>query len=126
MMKKVKVIICGKEYTMQTASAPNYVYGLARTLETKINRTMDSLGVSQYNASIMAALSALDDLNKANQQLQEITEQTKHYVDEAGRARMERDALAKELELMRAKVQQLENSLKLKRLAESLNSNENS
>ena len=121
MMNKVKVVICGKDYVMQTAEAPNYVYGLARTLENKITGSMDKLGVSQYNAAIMAALSALDDLNKANQHLEEITEQTKNYVNEAGRARMERDAALKEIETMRAKIEQLENSLKLKKLAESIN-----
>ena len=126
MMQKVKVVICGKEYVMQTSAAPNYVYGLARTLETKINTSMDKLGVSQYNAAIMAALSSLDDLSKANQQLQEMTAQMKDYVDEAGRARMERDAALKEIELMKAKMQQMENALKLKKLAESLNSNEKS
>lgn len=121
MMNKVKVVICGKDYTMQTAEAPNYVYGLARTLETKITDSMDRLGVSQYNAAIMAALSALDDLHKANKRLDEITEKTKTYVDEAGRARMERDAALKEIEVMRSKIEQLENSLKLKKLAESIN-----
>ncbi|MBR4320730.1 MAG: cell division protein ZapA [Oscillospiraceae bacterium] len=126
MMKKVKVVICGKDYVMQTAAAPNYVYSLARTLETKITDSMDKLGVSQYNAAIMAALSSLDDLNKAQQQLQEMTQETKNYVDEAGRARMERDAAMKELENMRAKMQQLENALKLKKIAESLNTNEKS
>ena len=121
MMNKVKVVICGKDYVMQPAEAPNYVYGLARVLETKITDSMDKLGVSQYNAAIMAALSALDDLNKANAHLNEITEQTKAYVDEAGRARMERDAALKEVEVMRSKIEQLENSLKLKKLAESIN-----
>ncbi len=120
MMNKVKVVICGKDYVMQTAEAPNYVYGLARTLETKITDSMDRLGVSQYNAAIMAALSALDDLNKASQRLSEISEQTKTYVDEAGRARMERDAALKEMEVMRSKIEQLENSIRLKKLAESI------
>ncbi|MBE6875610.1 MAG: cell division protein ZapA [Ruminococcus sp.] len=123
MMNKVKVVICGKDYVMQTAEAPNYVYGLARTLENKITDSMDRLGVSQYNAAIMAALSALDDLNKSNKRLEEISAQTKEYVDEAGRARMERDAALKEMEVMRSKIEQLENSLKLKRLAESINHN---
>ena len=52
-----------------------------------------------------------------------LMENTKEYVDEAGRARMERDAALKEMEVMRSKIEQLENSLKLKRLAESINQN---
>ncbi|MBR7084967.1 MAG: cell division protein ZapA, partial [Oscillospiraceae bacterium] len=110
----------------QTPAAPNYVNSVARTLETKITDARDKVGVSQKHAAIMAALSSLDDLNKAQQQLQEMTQETKNYVDEAGRARMERDAAMKELENMRAKMQQLENALKLKKIAESLNTNEKS
>lgn len=120
MMNKVKVVICGKDYVMLTAESPNYVYGLARTLEHKIGDSMDRLGVSQYNAAIMAALSVLDDLHKANARVEEISEQTKRYVDDAGRARMERDAALKEIEVMRSRIEQLESSLRLKKLKESI------
>ncbi|MBQ2264505.1 MAG: cell division protein ZapA [Oscillospiraceae bacterium] len=120
MLNKVKVVICGKEYVMQTAEAPNYVYGLARTLEGRINDMTDSLGVSQYQAAIMTALSTLDDLNKANARLDRICDQSKEYVDDAGRARIERDAAIKEIEVLRSKVAQLENSLKLKKLKDTI------
>lgn len=120
MLNKVKVVICGKDYVMQTAEAPNYVYGLARTLDSRINEMTDTLGVSQYQAAIMTALSTLDDLNKANVRLDSICEQGKEYVDEAGRARIERDAALKEVEMLKAKVAQLENTLKLKKLKDTL------
>ncbi|MBO5103919.1 MAG: cell division protein ZapA, partial [Ruminococcus sp.] len=70
MLNDVKVIICGKEYKLKTSESPNYVFALARTLETKVNDIMNSgSGSSPYTASIMVALSALDDLSKANQHL---------------------------------------------------------
>lgn len=37
MLNRLKVIICGKEYMLQTEEAPSYVYGLAKLLEKKIN-----------------------------------------------------------------------------------------
>ncbi|MBQ8928141.1 MAG: cell division protein ZapA [Oscillospiraceae bacterium] len=120
MMNKVKVVICGKDYVMQTAEAPNYVYGLARTLENRITDSMDRLGVSQYTAAIMVALSAMDDLSKANERLDQISDETKEYVDDAGRARIERDAALKEIEALRSKIAQLENTLKLKKLKDQL------
>ncbi len=120
MLNKVKVVICGKDYVMQTAEAPNYVYGLARTLESRLNDMTDTLGVSQYSAAIMVALSTLDDLSKANARLDRICDQSKEYVDDAGRARIERDAALKEVEALKAKVAQLENSLKLKKLKDSI------
>ena len=38
----------------------------------------------------------LDDVNQANQRLDNIRNQSKEYVDEAGRVRIERDAAQKE------------------------------
>ncbi|MDE5754473.1 MAG: cell division protein ZapA [Oscillospiraceae bacterium] len=115
-MHKIKVMICGKEYPMLTSEKPDYVYGLARTLEAKINESMDKKKVSQYNAAVMAALSVLDDLQKANTQIQEISDQMKLYVDEAGQARIERDTAMKEIRLLRARIAQLESAERQKKL----------
>ena len=121
MLNDVKVIICGKEYKLRTSEAPNYVFTLARSLESKINELMNSgSGSSPYGASIMVALSLLDDLNKANQKLDSIRTQTKEYVDEAGRTRIERDAAQKEIDVLKSKIVQLENMVKLKQLSESI------
>lgn len=121
MLNDVKVIICGKEYKVKTAESPNYVYSLARALESKINELMNSgSGSSPYTASIMVALSLLDDLNKSNQRLDNIRNQTKEYVDEAGKTRIERDSAVKEIEALKAKIAELENMVKLKQLKDSL------
>ncbi|MBR7039268.1 MAG: cell division protein ZapA [Oscillospiraceae bacterium] len=119
MMNKVKVVILGKDYTLQTEESPNYVYGLARALEAQMKEAMDH-GVSQYNAAIMTALSALDDLNKSRARIDEVCDESKSYVDDAGRARIERDAALKEIEMLKSKVAQLENSLRLKKLKDSI------
>ena len=118
MLNEVKVIICGKEYKIKTAEAPNYVFALARALETKINEITAASGSSPYAASIMVSLSLLDALNKANQRLDNIRDQTKEYVDEAGRTRIERDAAQKEIEVLKSKIVQLENMVKLKQLSD--------
>ena len=121
MLNDVKVIICGKEYKLRTAESPNYVFALAQLLESKINDHMNSgSGTSPYTAAIMVALSVLDDLNKANQRLESIRTQTKEYVDEAGKSRIERDSAAKEIEALKAKIVQLENMVKLKQLKDSI------
>ena len=121
MPNEVKVTICGKEYKLKTSESPNYVFALARALESKINEIINSgSGSSPYGASIMVALSLLDDLNKANQTLDSIRTQTKEYVDEAGRSRIEKDAAQKEIEVLRSKIVQLENMVKLKQLSESI------
>ena len=121
MLNEVKVMICGKEYKLRTAESPNYVYSLARVLESKIDEIVNAgSGSSPYTASIMVALSLLDDLNKSNQRLDNIRSQTKEYVDEAGKTRIERDAAVKEIEALKAKIVQLENMVKLRQLKDSI------
>ena len=121
MLNDVKVIICGKEYKLKTSESPNYVFSLARALEARINELMNSgSGSSPCTASIMVALSLLDDLNKANKRLDDIRTQTKEYVDEAGKNRIERDAAVKEIEALKAKIVQLENMVKLRQLSDSI------
>ena len=94
MTNKIKVVICGKEFTLQTAESSNYIFSLARTLEGRINELLSAnSSASPFTASIMVGLAALDDLNKANQRLDTLREQSKEYVDEAGKARLERDAI---------------------------------
>ncbi len=115
MLNKVKVVICGKDFTMQTAESSNYVFGLARTLESRITQITDAnSSASPFTASIMVGLSALDDLNKANTKLDAIREQSKEYVDEAGKIRLERDAAIKEAEILRSKIASLERELREK------------
>ncbi|MBR1591465.1 MAG: cell division protein ZapA [Ruminococcus sp.] len=114
MKNEIKIVICGKEYKLKTAESPNYVFALARALEGKINE-ISSNGASPYSAAIMVALTILDDLNKANKRLDDIRSQAKEYVSEAGKVRMERDTAVKEMEILKAKVAQLENIVKMQR-----------
>ncbi len=121
MMSRVKVVLCGKEYVLQTEEAPSYVYQLAKTLEKRISDiTEKSPRISAHSAVMMVALSTMDELTKANTGVEVIRSQVKEYVDEAGKARMERDAALREIDVLKAKIEQLENLLKLKSLKESI------
>ncbi len=111
MLNRVKVLICGKEYMLQTEEAPSYVYGLAKMLEKKIEDISSGSSISPYSAAIMVALSTLDDLNKSQAHIDNLRTQTKKYVDEAGKARLERDAAVKEAEMLGIKVDRLEKEL---------------
>ena len=110
-MNKVKVVILGKDYTLQTEESPNYVYALARQLEAEIKGNMDK-GASQYTAAVMAALSAMDDLNRQKRQLDATADMTKDYVDDASQARLAAEESNKENRILRAKVDELQSELK--------------
>ncbi len=109
MTNKVKISICGKDFTLQTSQPASYVNSLARSLEAKIlDITASSTSATQFTAAIMVALTTMDDLNAVNQQLEQLRAQSKAYVDEAGKTRLERDAVIAENQLLRERLSSLE------------------
>ena len=121
MLNRLKVMICGKEYMLQTEEPASYVYGLAKMLEKRLNDMCSgNSSISPYSAAVMVALSTLDDLSKAQGNVDNIRMQAKEYVDEAGKARIERDAALKEIEVLKAKIEQLESNQQLKKLKDSI------
>ena len=112
MTNKVKVVICGKDFMLQTAESANYVIGLARTLENRISEVSGSnSSTAPFAAAIMVALSTLDDLNKATQRLDALREQAKEYVDEAGKNRLAYDNAIAENKQLLARIEALEKEL---------------
>ena len=125
MVNRVKVVLCGKEYILRTEDAPSYVYQLAKSLEKSIKENMEkNPSISSHSAVMMVALSTMDELTKANNSIEVIRSQVKEYVDEAGKARLERDAALREVDVLKAKIEQLENRSKLKSLRETAKADE--
>ena len=118
-------MLCGKEYILRTEDAPSYVYQLAKILEKSIKENMEkNPSISSHSAVMMVALSTMDELTKANNSIEVIRSQVKEYVDEAGKARLERDAALREIDVLKAKIEQLENLSKLKSLRETAKADE--
>lgn len=122
-MNKVKVTICGKEYSLKTEEAPSYFIGLARKVDNTINQmTAQSDSLSALSAAVLAALSAFDEAQKANESIDNIRTQIKEYVDEACRARIERDEAVKNEEALKAKITELENELRIEQMKNTIDS----
>lgn len=116
-MNKVKVTICGKEFSLRTDDSPSYMTELAKKVDTAISDMMSSsANMPMQSAAILAALSAYDELQKANDSIDNIRSQIKEYVDDAGKARAERDRAIKSENALKAKVSSLENELKIKQM----------
>lgn len=111
-MNRLKVVICGKEYILQTNEEPTYVYNLARALEKKINSLVDSNNVSAYNASVMVAMSLLDDLKRLDKEHTKLQQS----MAEINKIKEERDSALKEIKKLNAKITQLEDSQRFKEL----------
>ena len=50
MKQRVKVVLCGKEYALQTEDAPSYVYQLAKNLEKRISDITENNPRQQFPA----------------------------------------------------------------------------
>lgn len=120
-MNRVKIVVCSREYIIQTEEEPSYVYDIAKELEQKINSIItSSTTVSVSSASVMVAMSLLDDLHKITEASSRLRSQVKGYVDDAGKAKMERDEALKEIDFLKSKLSALEENDKLKKLGESI------
>ena len=113
MKNVVKVQLAGRNYNLTSTETPDYTIRLAREL----NRRMDiikssSESLSSLDAALLCAMDCLDELTKANRNVENIRSQIKDYVDDAGQARLAADEANKELRILRAKVDELQTELK--------------
>ena len=118
---KVKIMICGKEYALQTDEQPAYVQQLAGRLDHKITEMMeanDTLSLS--SAAILIGLSLMDDSYKTTSDMDNIRGEIRNYVEEAGKARAEADGLRKELEEREREIENLKTELGLKELRRNI------
>lgn len=117
-MNKVKVTICGKEFSLKTDEAPSYFTELAKKVENAIYDMLadSNNSLSMQSAAILTALAAYDECRKANDSIDNIRTQIKEYVDDACQARLERDEAVKNEKAHLARISALENELKIKRM----------
>ncbi|MGN1090405.1 MAG: cell division protein ZapA [Huintestinicola sp.] len=112
-VNKVKVKICGKEYSLQTDETPDYLIGLAARVDKEINdliKAKPNFGIQ--NAAVFVALTSLDEAKKAGESIDNIRSQIKTYVDDAAKARSAKEKLAIENKELKAKISALEKEIK--------------
>lgn len=122
---KVKITICGKEYSLQTDERPAYVQQLAGRLDHKITEMMennDTLSLS--SAAILVGLTLMDDSYKTSSDMDNIRGEIRNYVEEAGMARAEADSLRRELEEREREIEALKTELGLKQLRRDIDTDE--
>lgn len=111
-MNRIKIILAGKEYTIQTEESGSYVKQLAESLNKKIEEFMqENESVSMTSASMLVALGLMDDCIKASSDKDNLRKQVIDYLEEATRSRTEITELKKELDALREKNAMLEMKL---------------
>ena len=111
-MNRIKIILAGKEYTIQTEESGSYVKQLAESLNKKIEEFMQANeSVSMTSARMLVALGLMDDCIKASSDKDNLRKQVIDYLEEATRSRTEITELKKELDALREKNAMLEMKL---------------
>lgn len=125
-MNKVKVTICGKEFALKTEESASYFYALAKKVEKTIDEMIaQSDSISVQSAAILAALSAFDEAQRANESIDNIRTQVKEYVDETCAARAEKEDALKKIQTLELRVKELENELKVSEMKETIDKSVN-
>lgn len=113
-MNKVKVKIYNREYSLQTDETPEYTINLAKKLDAEIADMLENrTAASVVDASLLVALSAFDECQKLNDNIDNIRTQIKEYVDDASEARIKAEELTKQNKQLKERNYVLEQKLGL-------------
>ncbi|MBR0113460.1 MAG: cell division protein ZapA [Clostridia bacterium] len=107
-MEKIKLIIGGEYYNINTDDDPEYLEQLGKELDGKINALVQSNSrVSVTQAAVLTALEYIDLYKKSERDCDNLRTQIQAYLEDAARnrtdaelARREVAALKKELEAL--------------------------
>lgn len=110
--KKVRIVVCSTEYTVLTEDSAEYLQSLAAELDRTLRELVEGgRRISMTQASVLLALHYLDEKKKAEQSTDNIRYQLKEYLQDATKARMEADdakreneRLKKEIEVLKARL----------------------
>lgn len=108
-VNKVRVTICGKDYSLQTDETPEYISALAAKTEKQIYdliRLKPGFGVQ--NAAVFVALTSLDEAEKSEKSIEDIRGQIKSSMAEAGRARAAKEKLSARVKELEGRIAELE------------------
>ncbi len=106
MSNHIKLNICGAEYRLTTNDTPEYAVALALEVEEKINEIRKAnSSLSLVQATTLVALDYADALKKNDSSADNMRVQIKEYLEDAAKAKGERDYYKRELERAKQKLE---------------------
>ena len=98
-MKKLRVSILGKLYTISTEENEEYLIELADAIDAQVDEIMRSLpGISVNDACVLCTLNFLDLKKKAEKSVDNMRLQLVEYLDEISRTRSQLSNAKRELD----------------------------
>ncbi len=99
MNNKVKLTICGVNYHINTDEDVEYTENLGQRINDRMVEVMKGGSlVSMTQAAVLVALEFADELAKSERSVENYRNQIKDYLEDAGKAKTERDYYKRELD----------------------------
>lgn len=104
MMNKTthKLKIAGEEYRIVSDEAPEYMSELAHDIDLKMADILRGARVSTTQAAVLVALQYADEAKKNGGTTDNLRLQLKEYLEDAAKAKSERDFYKRELDRIKA------------------------
>lgn len=113
MKNKLTVRIHNKDYTLMSDETKEYTDRLALALDSRMKAMLKKApSLSVTDAAALTALDCMDELAKANQNIENIRTQIKDYVDDAAKSRQKYEEAQREIRTLKEKNARLEEELK--------------
>ncbi|MDR0987696.1 MAG: hypothetical protein LBL98_08410 [Ruminococcus sp.] len=102
-MSKIKVTICGKDYTLSSDEQTELIAARAKRADDMINHFMSVSRLNTQNAAVLTVLDALTDLDKQTAIVDNLRSQISDYLDIAAKARNDVEDSNRKLDKYKAK-----------------------
>lgn len=108
MMNKVRLRICGSDYTITSDEPESYVRELAAQVDQDMRALVEKDDrISTTMAAVLTALNNADKAQKATQSADNLRAQMKDYLDDNARIRQEAETARRECDRLRRELQDL-------------------
>ncbi len=95
---RVVITINGVRYPIRSMEEPAYVHKLAEEMDAALRELTQQGNLSLSEALVLLGLEYLDNYHKAEQNLDNMRSQLSEYLEDAAKARLERDEARREVE----------------------------
>lgn len=99
MNNKVKLTICGVNYFINTDESVEYTENLGKKIDERMAQILKGGSlITMTQAAVLVALEMADELAKSEGNVENFRSQIKDYLEDAAKAKSERDYYKRELE----------------------------
>lgn len=126
-INRVKLNICGVNYFITTDESVEYTEELGSKLDERMSEIIKKGGsfVTMTQAAVLAALELSDELSKSEKDVENFRNQIRDYLEDAGKAKSERDYYKRELDRIKAEAKFKDDQINLFARSENKNRPEN-